>query len=179
MQKVYDLPVSILDNVRAGLDRSIADWRPMIGAPILNLGAGRKLIHKTIPLDATTGWIAPYLPDYGDNEVNGIYAYHFLEHLDKNTIIALLRECERVLCRGGLMNIAVPWAKAQIAFQDLDHKSFWTERTFKTLFENEHYQGATNYDNPDIRPWRLQVRSIFLFGLIERNIMVFAQLEKF
>lgn len=172
-------PVTILENVRAGLDRPLPEWLEMGVGTVLNLGAGKKLIDGTTPLDATSGWLAPELP-YGPETVSGIYAYHFLEHLDKVTIINLLRECQRVLVKGGLMNIAVPWAKAQIAFQDLDHKSFWTERTFKTLFNNEHYQGATIYENYSGKepPWRLYVRSIFLMGLIERNIMVFAQLEK-
>lgn len=175
---LYEKPISILDNVRAGLDRPIPEWLEMGKGLVLNLGEGKKPIEGALGLDASSGWLAPDL-NFSDESVSGIYAYHFLEHLDKNTLISLLRECQRVLIPGGLMNIAVPWAKAQIAFQDLDHKSFWTERTFKTLFENEHYQGASIYEKPlPDNGWKLKAGSVFLMGLIERNIMVFAQLEK-
>lgn len=170
-------PITLFDNICAGLNRSVNDWREMNEGLILNLGSGKKHIVGAVSLDARDGWFAPELP-YLDNSVNGIYAYHFLEHLDKNTVLKMLQECQRVLVVGGLINIAVPWSGSQIAFQDLDHKSFWTPDTFRVLFQNEYYQGATNYEEMKIETWRLKPRSVMLAGLEARSIMVFAQLEK-
>jgi len=45
---------------------------------------------------------------FGENEVDGIFASHFLEHLTPQEGVQFLRECHRVLKVGGILRISVP-----------------------------------------------------------------------
>lgn len=47
------------------------------------------------------------LPDE-DGSVNYIYCSHLLEHFEKYQSLKLLRECRRILKRGGMMRIVLP-----------------------------------------------------------------------
>lgn len=48
---------------------------------------------------------------FGDNDVHIIYASHFLEHLSPREGLKFLKECKRVLAKGGILRIAVPDTK--------------------------------------------------------------------
>ena len=137
----------------------------------LNLGPGNKVIQGTVGLelpewDANSG-VIPF-PDFHFNE---IFAFHFFEHLDCETAIKILNECERVLKVGGVLTIACPHAMSEMQVQDLTHKSFWHEDTLEVLMNNPHYV-PTGY------VWKLKLKSSFIAGLKYRNLMVFYQLEK-
>lgn len=135
----------------------------------INLGAGSQVISRTTPLDYPD-WDADLAPlPYEDASVNQIHAYHFLEHVKEP--VKVLQECQRVLTTGGLMNIAVPYFSSQIAHQDLDHKHFFTENTWRTLFNN-HY-----YDKNRIE-WKFKIGFNMICGLIEKDIMLLTQLIK-
>lgn len=166
-------PQTLLENFNAGMDRRLLEFLPMpTSGIILNLGAGSKEIPNTIPMDADRGWMAPSLSQFNDGEVSGIYAYHFLEHLDKVTLLAMLKECERVLCIGGIFNIVVPWWASEISHQDLDHKSFFTEQTWENLFKNQYYDGTMPRD------WHFGIQAVCLMGLVQRNMVVMTQLVR-
>lgn len=45
---------------------------------------------------------------YKDESVNIIYSSHFLEHIPEEKGIQVLRECYRVLIKGGVMRLVVP-----------------------------------------------------------------------
>lgn len=160
--------------------QQLCDWAlkrplPALAAPTgdwLNLGAGNSHILGSVSLD---------LPDWdgetddipaADNSIDHITAFHFLEHFTGAQAIRLLRECERVLRPGGFLTVAMPHWSSQLAHQDLDHKSFWTEETWKTLLKNIYYEK----NQP--RPWRLAVRFNLIAGVAHRNLMLFTQLEK-
>lgn len=48
---------------------------------------------------------------FGDQDVHVIYASHFLEHLNHKEGLRFLKECHRVLRKGGVVRIAVPDTK--------------------------------------------------------------------
>lgn len=139
------------------------------GEIVLNLGAGNKIIPGVISHDFPI-WDADkeYLP-YENEEVSQIHAYHFFEHCQNP--VKVLQECQRVLVPGGHMNICVPYYSAAIASQDLDHKHFFTEETWKTLFKNQYY------DKNKIE-WKFRIGFNMICGIVERNLCLLTQLIK-
>src|SRR5690348_7491008 len=134
---LFRMPNTIMQNFRVGMDRDVPEFIEIDSTLgyVLNIGGGKKRIEGTFLLDANMGWLAPHIP-FDNESVVGIYAYHFFEHLGKELLLKTLIECERVLIKGGVINLVVPWAKSSMAFQDLDHRTFFTEDTFKELFKN-------------------------------------------
>jgi len=78
----------------------------------LNIGCGKKHLPGYVnmdieppydrKLDARSG-----LP-YADRTVDGVYSEHFFEHLTQAEGLRFLRECRRVLKRGGRIRVAMP-----------------------------------------------------------------------
>lgn len=136
---------------------------------ILNLGAGNKHIEGATPLDYPE-WDADNnaLP-YVDESVDGIHAYHFLEHVEDPVWVLL--ECQRVLKVGGILNICVPYYTSQMAAHDLDHKHMFCEETWRVLFDNPYY------DKNKVE-WKLEVRTNVIIGIVERNLALITQMEK-
>lgn len=153
-----------------GMDRRVANFYPALPGQRINLGAGRKVIEDTDPLDAEHKWWAGDAMPYADDSVSAIFAFHFFEHLEKHEIISVLRECERVLKVGGVIYTVIPHWSAELAHQDIDHKSFWTEQSWRTLFENTYYDGTVPRD------WRLQEVQTIIMGLVQRNLVIVSQL---
>lgn len=110
----------------------------------LNLGAGNKQIPGFRPLQLPE-WDAEVerIP-FSDATFDSIVAFHFLEHISPKRIPFLLGECQRVLVTGGTLNVLVPHRLGGMAFQDLDHKAFFTEQTWRVLFQNEYYKRPTD-----------------------------------
>lgn len=107
-----------------------------------------------------------------DNSVRILHAYHFLEHLSGEDAIKFLIEVQRVLKIGGVLQFGIPYYNCEIAYQDLTHKSFWTESTFKTLMNNKYYK-------PIDFEWGLKIQSQCIIGIVERNLMLVGQLLKY
>jgi hypothetical protein len=172
--KVHQIPYSLISLFEVGMDRQlplyhrISENDPLI----LNLGAGYKHITGTARLSLEMGWSAPRLKSYKNESVDGIFALHFFEHLEKWDLLAMLRECERVMKQGASLNVVVPWYGSQMAFQDLDHKSFWTVDTWKELFNNPYYDTTIPQD------WKLRENFSIIMGLNDRNLAVVSQLLK-
>lgn len=141
---------------------------PRRGLLNLNLGAGRSHVEHFQSLDWPQ-WDADTMPiPYDADSIHHIYAFHFLEHTREP--IKVLREIERVLVGGGVATIVTPHAMSEIAVQDLDHKSFFHEDTWKHLFHNQGYDKHIG--------WRLQVHANFIMGINFRNLALFTQLVK-
>lgn len=105
---------------------------------------------------------------YEDETFDAIHAYHFLEHLEEPQHV--LYECQRVLRRGGVMNIVVPYYKSQLAYECLEHKSFFTEETWETLFTKACNKYGYN--------WSFEVNVNLIIGIAERNLCLMTQLIK-
>jgi len=154
-----------------GMKRDLPELIPA-GPRAVNLGAGSHHIPNAVPLDLP-GWDAMHNPlPYPPESIDTFYAFHFLEHLPGDIVIRLLREMEEALRPGGVVNVVVPHRLGAMAFQDLDHRSFWTEDSWAVLFKNPHYQ-----KNREV-PWRLRPRFNLIMGQTERNLALFTQLVK-
>ena len=139
---------------------------------VANLGAGNSHIPGTISLDYPS-WNAETDPlPFADGTLDGVYAFHFLEHLSGVHVIKLLADIQRALKVGGVATFGVPHRLGAMAYQDLDHKSFWTEETWKTLFRNSYY------DKNREHPWNFDVTFNMIMGLNERNLILLTQMKK-
>ena len=168
----YDDAVRLEDFFHQGMDRDIPKFIPDIKGELkLNMGSGNKAINDSVSLDLPKYDFDIFgnIP-YDDNVVHQIYAYHFLEHLKDP--IRMLLEFQRVLIIGGHVNIVVPYYSAQIACQDLDHKKFFSEETWKTLFQNPYY-------NKNKIEWEFKIGFNMIMGIVERNLCLFTQLIKY
>lgn len=78
----------------------------------LNLGCGLRVIEGFTNVDVERGDVHHDLRaipwPFTSNECSWINASHILEHFDKLDAYAFLRECHRILERGGLLTLAVP-----------------------------------------------------------------------
>lgn len=173
----YAEPRSPIDIFKVAMDRRLPSFRTgdLAGSyklRSLNLGAGRKEIVGAIPYDADRGWWAGQPIPHMDGSISVIHAYHFFEHLTKEELIATLRECERVLAPGGVINSVTPHWSAEIAHQDLDHKLFFTEQTWQNLLNNDYYDGTMPRD------LKFEVGFQLIMGLVQRNLVLLTQLVR-
>lgn len=154
-----------------GLKRRVGEFNSGVGGFVLNLGCGEfKLPEHEDNFDLQLpDWEAPALR-FEDQTVGVIHAYHFLEHLDSDEFKWMLQECARVMKTGAVMNICVPYAKSDLAFQDIDHKTFFTEESWETFLANPYYVTGGRI------PLRVAVN--FIAGVVGRNLAVFTQLVK-
>lgn len=161
----------IYDYIFVALDRYVRP--PMISNSLernsLNLGGGNKEIDGAVNLQFPDWNAETDKIPYPDGSIDEIHAYHFLEHIDNVPFV--LTECQRVLKEGGHMNILVPYFKGGMAFQDLDHKRFYTEDTWRILFNNQYYD-KNRID------WRLKVHLNIVVGLNQKDLALFTQLVK-
>lgn len=156
------------DFFQLGMKRTIPPLRPMpTEGIVLNLGAGFSPIPCTLALDYPE-WNAERQPiPYADGEVSGIHAYHFLEHFADPKLI--LREMQRVLKPGGIAQIVVPHYRSAMASHDLDHKSWFTEDTWRQTFHNPYY--AKGHAG-----WQFEIGFNVVAGIVERNLCLMTQL---
>lgn len=114
----------------------------------LNLGCGRDYkdgwenidISKEVRADHHLDIRTTKLP-FGDGEASEVYISGVLEQVGNNEqFIFVMNECNRVLEKGGVMNVVVPNSKYAIAHQDpMDVRKF-TVPTFEYFLEgNRHY----------------------------------------
>jgi SAM-dependent methyltransferase len=155
---------------------------------VLNLGAGNHPIKGAVNLDAKAEsdamrrdvrtplppgsyrWNAPLLRTIEDESVGAIHAYHFLEHLGSDDVHLMIREIARVLKPKGVFWYCVPYALSPIAFMDVDHISFWTEETMRTLLSSRGYDSAAT----DLLTIQFQI----IAGITSQNLAVLGALQK-
>jgi len=68
------------------------------------------------------------------------------------------------------MNFCVPYFSSLLMAQNLQHKSFWCEETFRNLFEDDTYEHCGK--------WRLQVGFLVIAGVVNRNLALLGQIIK-
>jgi SAM-dependent methyltransferase len=161
-----------------GLKRSLAQIAiPPESGLRLNVGCGASRIIGTIPVDHHSNEDPNVVVWDADTEdmpftagsVAEIHCHHFLEHCANP--IEVLKEFQRVLCPGGVVNITVPHYSSQLAIEDLDHKHQFCEETWKTLFKNSYY--SKNHQG-----WQFTIGFNLIVGVAERNLCVLTQLIK-
>lgn len=163
---------TIQDFFRIGMKRHLAQLPSPIAGPTLDLGCGKNPVPGAAGLDWPT-WKGDTDPiPRPDDSIAVVYAMHFLEHLTGMQAIRCVREIERVLKPGGLLYVVVPHRLGSLAYEDLDHKSYWCEETWRVLFRNDYY------DKHREQPWRLKVVFNMIGGINERNLALFTVLVK-
>lgn len=174
--------MNMLEVFALGMDREVKEVLPFPPGPVLNLGAGLKLIPDTVPLDADRGWLAGERLPFADGSVAGAYAFHFFEHLTKDEVIAVVRELERVLVVGGSLITVTPHERSEMAYHDLDHKSFWIETTWQKFFGHDYIgrdgQPTPMYRGTMKRDWHFAVHTTMIMGLVFRNIATITQIVR-
>lgn len=159
----------------AGMDRNQPDFKPIgLSGAWLNLGAGEKQFTWATPLQLPE-WNAEsnHVP-YANEALDGIIAFHFFEHITPARIPALLADCLRVLKPHGTLTICVPHRLGSMAFQDLDHKSFFTENTWRILMENDYYKTKWKQDHDAY----FEIGFNLITGDSERTLALFTQFVK-
>jgi SAM-dependent methyltransferase len=100
----------------------------------INLGCGRKYLEDHINCDVLPSLradkhfdleIFPY--PFDSESADEILLDNVLEHL--TDVIKVMNEVHRILKRGGVVKIIVPYAKSDWSFQDPTHKHFFTEKS--------------------------------------------------
>jgi hypothetical protein len=173
---IHQLPITMVDNFGLGVDRwsEVQQWWDYTEREdqlLVNLGAGKKLIEKTQALDFPD-WQAGMVMPFSEGSVHGFFAYHFFEHLHKVEIIGVLKEIERCLRPACFLNVVTPHWSSEAAHQDLDHKSFWSESTWRNLFDNLYYEGTMP------RHWKLVEAATVIMGMTQRNLMIVSQIRR-
>jgi ubiquinone/menaquinone biosynthesis C-methylase UbiE len=123
--------------------------------------------------------------DFPDNHADEILIHDALEHLEKPDL--KMFEMHRVLKPGGVLWGGVPYAKSDGAFQAMEHKWFFTEKSFdafcegpgfyacyrKPLFRKEYVRltevtntSKTRFRNLLPRPLRMLLRH-FVWNMFE------------
>jgi len=158
--------VRIQDFFKTGMKREIPELLPNFGTQ-LELGPGNTPIG--VPYLEYPEWDADYMdiPRLSET-IDVIHMYHFLEHVVSP--IGVLRECERILAPGGHINIVVPHKSSSLAYEDLDHVTFFVEDTIPKLLHNKGHEKNNG--------WDLEVHANFIMGVAERNLSIFTQLRK-
>jgi hypothetical protein len=160
---------------KLALDRDIGMLKTPKSSGI-TIGIGESGIKKSLA-DIYLGlpnWNFPKNPiPATDGKVSMMHCYHFLEHLTGEDAILFLKEVQRVLMYGGIFQYGVPYYKSELAHQDLTHKSFWTESSFKMLMNNPYYDPETSGFK-----WELEIQSQCIIGVVGRNLMLIGQLIK-
>lgn len=161
---------TLLDLFNVGMMRSYSDIKTMPKGLVLNLGAGKKLIEGSFPLDYPE-WDAEIdVIPFEDNSVDGIHCYHMLEHIDGKRIPFAINEMQRVLKVGGVVNIVVPHGMSHMQMSELDHRTFFTEKSFKKLFSTEYFT------KNKIKP--MQINMNLIMADEYNNLALIVQLEK-
>ena len=159
---------------KLAIDRDIgALEKPKSGITIGIGESGTKKSSADINLGLPSWEFPKNLIPSNDGEVSIIHCYHFMEHLTGEDAILFLKEVQRVLMYDGIFQYGVPYYKSELAYQDLTHKSFWTESSFKMLMNNPYYKPETTGFE-----WELEIQSQCIIGVVGRNLMLVGQLIK-
>ncbi len=159
---------TLIDIFNLGMYRKYQQALPDKEGVVLNLGAGKKKIEKAFSIDYPE-WDAEEDPiPFGDNTVDMIHCYHLLEHIAN--VYYVLGEIERILKPGSHVNIVVPYYSSNIMAQDPDHKTAFSEHTWRTIFD------TSRYTKDKVRP--MSVHTNFIMGDEEKNIILLTQLVK-
>lgn len=77
---------------------------------------------------------------FKDNSVDEITANDFLEHLERDEVVALMNDIWRVLKPKGRLYHKTPSSDGRGCWQDPTHKSAWNINTWKFYFVDKAYR---------------------------------------
>jgi len=118
----------------------------------LHIGAGEKYLPGYKHMDIIKRPHIDYVGNASDlsfleeGVVNEIYACHILEHFNRNEIESVLHEWHRVLCKTGILRIAVPSFEA-IAAEYMQSKNLIS--VLGLLYGGQNYEYNFHYQTFD------------------------------
>lgn len=111
----------------------------------------------------------------GDESVAEFISYHTLDHLMPEQVIYVLSEVNRTLKPGGVFTNIVPHYGSQLANECIMHRSRFAIDTWRNIFSERQYK---NVVDGSYTKWKLHVRTNFIYGITERNLVLVTQLQK-
>lgn len=163
-------PTNVQELFALGMKRSLRDIREPTGPFTLELGPGNSPMGCAYELSLPMHDIGEEAFPLSAASVDAVYAFHVFEHLTPDGVVHCLRECARVMKGMTPLSICVPYYRSNLAFRDLDHKSFYTERTWDQLLKNDYYDNM------------FELRDLFdigfnaIIGVEEANLALLTQL---
>lgn len=133
----------------------------------VDLGCGTRKKDGYFGIDITQYEGVDFIQDlrfaplpFDNNQLEAVYASHFVEHLTFDENIYLFNEVWRCLKIGGEFEIIVPHAQSYSQYADLSHKSAWTEDTFGYFTPENKYHYSWFYEKngeriPVINKWKV------------------------
>jgi len=113
----------------------------------LHLGCGTSILKDYVNVDvvALPGVDVVYDLNktpypFKSSSFNEVFCRHFLEHVEN--LINVLEEISRITKNNGTLNIIAPYFSGHGAFNDPQHKSFFTYKTFDYFSEKGYYSTA-------------------------------------
>lgn len=99
----------------------------------LEIGAGEKegkngWVTLDIGNKSDISWNLKNGIPFPDESINRLYSSHLFEHLNFKQITLLLKECRRVLARGGIFMICVPNARLYLEAYVNRDSAFWDNK---------------------------------------------------
>jgi len=133
----------------------------VVSSPVrLNLGCGFRKMDGYINIDNreivkpdVCGDVFGVLAGYEDSSVDEIRAFDFMEHIERDKVIPLMREIHRVLKKGSVFHFFIPSTDGRGAFMDPTHVSFWNIDSW--LYFCEPIWHALYPDLPEFRIFSL------------------------
>jgi SAM-dependent methyltransferase len=117
----------------------------------LNLGCGELPIKDAANIDLCKGEYADEVVDlrvfpwpWQDESVDGIYMIHFIEHFPNATEIKIIKECHRILKKGGFLYLQVPHSSSCPMIGFISHYRTFSFNTFEEYLCRATYL----YDKP-------------------------------
>jgi hypothetical protein len=184
----FEAPYAVWDY----LDMALVRPRPsFVISPSMRLsvqlGAGRKKIDapgwsnldypewdaESWKIGEFNNWRLPF----GDGDVEEVVSFHTLDHLTPESVVRTLAEIQRVLCRGGTFTNVVPHGDSQLAKECIMHKSRFMIDTFRNIFSERQYDHRADMGEAPV-PWAFDINVNFIYGITERNMVLFTQLVR-
>jgi predicted SAM-dependent methyltransferase len=116
--------------------------------PILNLGAGKKLIENAVNVDVTAYPGIQQVVDlsvfpwpWADNSIDGIHASHVAEHFFDQK--KFFEECYRILKPKGFLRIVAPHSSCITSVGCLGHYRTYGYNTFNDYLAKDFYMFKT------------------------------------
>lgn len=119
------------------------DLNQYMGKKNLHFGCGNKPLKGFINVDFYNKTYADEIVDlnkelpYLSESIDLIYSDNVFEHI--NNLLELIRECNRVLKKGGVLIIKVPYFKSKHAFVDPTHIKFFTIQSMDYYVKNTYF----------------------------------------
>lgn len=157
----------------------------------LNLGCGEDYKEGFVNIDNNTNYkadkyfdlnIIPY--PFEDNCFDEVVMNMIIEHLDNP--IEVLKEISRICCNGAKIQVIVPHATTYSNFGDIQHKHFFTEKSFNDVLLKEYdLQNLVlvNHEFIYTNTWKKYIPfkhylKIFLVGIYDDMLFEFEVFKK-